>query len=356
MKKIIPIVLLLILLAAGILFLKKQKQRIAGAPRATPITYTVKTVQPETKTITQTRSFLARLESVNSAEISSKLSGRIIDLAVRESQAVHPGDILVHIDEQEILSGIKGLQAQLVAAEKQRTYSTNQYKRNLALFRAGGLAREKLEASEVEQNSAIAAVQDLHQKIKALENQRDYANITAPFAGIVGTIFLRRGDLAVPGRTLLNLNALPQKLTFRFMPESEDIQTGQSVLLQGRQIGTIRTLYDDAQDGLSIAEVSLENRLDRPNNSYLTITVLQKTASGCGVPIQALLHRKTGIRVMAFQDGRFREEPVTVIVQDKKTALIEPCIQLPVAIASEAKLSLLPTYGRIRRAAGETDD
>jgi len=355
MKKIILIVSLVILLAAGIIFLKKQQQRIAGAPRATPITYTVKTVQPETKTVSQTRSFLARLESENSAEISSKLSGRIIELAVRESQAVHQGDILVRIDEQEILTSIKGLQAQLVAAEKQRAYSTNQYKRNLALFKAGGLAREKLEASEVGQNSAAAAVKDLQQKIKGLENQRDYANITAPFAGIVGTIFLRRGDLAVPGRALLILNALPQKLTFRFMPESENIQTGQSVLLKDAKIGKIRTLYDDAQNGFGVAEVPLENRLHRPNNSYLTITVLQKTASGCGVPLQALLHRKTGVRVMAFLDGRFSEQPVTVIVQDKETALVEPCIQQPVAIASEAKLSLLPSYGRIKVVAGETD-
>jgi len=356
MKKIILIVPLIILIVAGAVLLKKRKQTIAEAPVATPITHTVKTVLPETKTVTETSTFLARLESANSAQISSKLSGRISELLVRESQKVRQGDLLVRIDDQEIRASIAGLQAKLTSARKQRDYSETLYERNKTLFEAGGLAQEKLEASEVAYSAAVATVKELEQNIMGLKNQLDYSNIRAPFAGIVGTIFLRQGDLAQPGRPLLSLNSLPQKLTFSFIPGPADILSGQDVLLGGIKTGKIATLYNDAKGGLSVAEVALDKRLDRPSGSYLTIEVVTKVASGCAVPVQALLHRQQGESIMLYQVDHFEEKSVTVKAQDKEFALVDPCVTSPVAVASEAKLSLLPTYGSIRISPGEKNE
>ena len=212
------------------------------APLATPMTYTIRTVKPETRTVSQTSAFLAKLESANSVAISSKLSGRIKTLLVRESQKVEPGELLVRIDDQEIRAAIKALQAQLLSAKKQRDYSKTQYRRNLALFKIGGLAQEKLEGSEVTLSSTEAAVEDLKQKINGLKNELDYLEIKAPFAGIIGTIFLRQGDLAAPNRPIISLNSRPQKLTFSFTPSPDEIFPGQEVRLNYEKIGEITNL------------------------------------------------------------------------------------------------------------------
>ena len=348
MKKIILIILLIILIVAGAGLLKKRKQSMTKAPMATPMTYTVKIVEPKTRTVSQTSTFLAKLESANSAAISSKLSGRIKTLLVRESQKVDQGKLLVQIDDQEIRAAIKALQAQLLFAEKQRDYSKTQYERNLALFEVGGLAQEKLEGSEVSLSSAEATVEDLEQKISSFKNELDYLEIKAPFPGIIGTIFLRQGDLAAPGRPILSLNSQPQKLTFSFTPGPDEIFPGQEVRLNRVKLGETTNLYNDASNGLAVAEVALNERLERPNGSYLTIEVVTKTASGCAVPVSALLHRKQGISIMLYQDDHFTEKPVTVLAQNQKFALIDPPASHPVAVAAEAKLSLLPTYGKIR--------
>ena len=356
MKKIILILLLIIVIAAGAALLSKRKQSLTKAPLATPMTYTIKIVEPKTRTISQTSTFLAKLESANSAAISSKLSGRIKTLLVHESQEVDQGDLLVRIDDQEIRAAIKALQAQLLFAEKQRNYSKTQYQRNLALFEAGGLAQEKLEDSEVNLSRAAATVEELEQKISSLKNELDYLAIKAPFAGIIGTIFLRQGDLAVPGRPLLSLNSRPQKLTFSFTPGADEISTGQEVRRNRVKIGETTNLYNDASNGLAVAEVSLNKRLERPNDSYLTIELITKTASGCTVPITALLHRKQGTSVMLYQDDHFKEKPITVLAQGKEFALIDPPLNHPVAVAAEAKLSRLPTYGRVRVISGDTNE
>jgi multidrug efflux pump subunit AcrA (membrane-fusion protein) len=354
MKKIFLIIPLILLMAGGVILLKKRKHSIAAAPTATPMTYAVRTVQAKTGTVAQADSFLARLESVNSAEISSKLSGRISEVLIRESQQVTAGELLIKIDDQEIQAGIKGLQAQLSSARAQMEFARSQYGRDQALFKAGGLAKDKLDASRVADQSARAAVLDLEQKIKGMESQLEYLQVKAPFAGTVGTIMLRQGDLAVPGRPLLTLNSRQQKLTFSFMPGSSRIEIGQEVFRKGdtARIGTVVNLYSDAKNGLTVAEVEPDTPLNMPNNSFLSIIVVEKNVKGCTVPARALLHRADSTSVMVYQDGQFNEHLVTVKARDTQDSVIDPCPDGPVAVAAEAKLSLLPGLGTVKIISG----
>ena len=356
MKKWISIVLVVLLLAAGALLAGKRKKSVTGAPVAIPVTYTVRTVLPETKTISQTSTFLAKLEPVTQAVVSTKLSGQIKAMLVRETQTVQQGDGLLQIDDQEIQAGIAALQANLSSAREQSRYSKDLHERNQAMFEAGGLPQEKLDASAVAHSATMAAIEGLEQQIKALENQLGYCHITAPFPGIVGTIFLQQGNLATPGRPILSLHSLPQKLTFSFVPESTEIQSGQEVLLQGTKIGTITKLYADAKAGLWVAEVVLDSRHDQPSGSYLTIQVVTKTLSGCAVPTQSLLHRKQGTSLMLYQDNHFEEKAVSVMAQNSEFALVEPSVTLPIAVAAEAKLSLLPSAQGINVITGEVHE
>jgi len=353
MKKNILILLVIVLIAAGVVLLKKRRQAVDSAPTAAPVSYTVKTILPEQQTVSQTAIFLAQLEADNSAEISSKLSGRIGSVLVVENQRVQPGDLLIKIDDQEIKSSLAGLDAKLRVAVEQRDYNHSVYQRNLALFEVGGISQEKLDASALAYSVAAANIEELQQNIKGERNQLNYFNIRAPFPGIVGAILQRQGDLATPGRPLLTVNSLSQKLTFSFVPETNELASGQDVLLRGDRIGKISKYYDDARSGLSVAEVKLDQRIGRPNGRYLTIGVVTDVANGCAVPLQALLHRKGGISVMAYQDGHFTETPVKIKVQNRELALIEPCLTTRVAVASEAKLSLLPGYGNIKVLVGE---
>jgi len=356
MKKVLVVLLLIALGVGGAVLLKKRKEEVSSAPLAVPITYTVRTVKPGPRTVSQASTFLARLESRDSAGISSKLSGRILDLPVSESQEVRKGTVLVRIDEREILASIESLKAQLASSRKQEAYNRALYGRDMALFKAGGLAREKLEASEVALSQARSRTKDLVQKIEGLRVQLDYLKLRAPFHGIVGTVFLRPGDLATPGRPILTLNSLPQKLTFSFVPGKDGVVAGQDVLLDGVKRGKIVTVYNDARNGLSVAEAELDGRLDLPDDSYLAIEVVTKAGTGCAVPVEALLHRERGVSVMVLQGDGFKETPVTVKAQDRAYALIEPAVTLPVAVGAEAKLSLLPTCGRIRVLPGERDE
>ncbi len=347
MKKYLLVLLLVLLMAGGVVLLRKRKAAIEEAPTPRSLACTVRTVQPQTRSVTSTMSFLARMEAVDSAAISSKLSGRILEMPVRESDRVGRGDLLVRLDDRELRATRQSLQAQLAAAQEELDYSRTLVERDQALYSAGGLALEKLQASQVALARSRATVRDLQEKIRSLDSQLSYLNLIAPYDGIVGTVSLRPGDLASPGRPILTLNSLDRKLTFRFIPGDDTIRIGMEVRWQGDRIGTIARIYDDASNGLSVAEVrpDPEHRPDLPAKSYLTVTVVTGRATGCSVPLASLLHRPEGTTIMVYRQDHFEEQSVRVTVQGRTHALIAPCTDAPVAVGPEARLSLLPTYG-----------
>ncbi len=357
MKKNIKVLFILLIIIAIIIsaamLIKKRKESIKDTPVPVPLIYTVETVLPKNRQIKQTRSFLSQLVAKDIARLSSKLSGRIEGILVLENQLVKKGDVLVLIDDHEIISNIKGLNSTQKAQKKEIEYTQDLHTRNKVLFDTGGLAKEKLDASEVQYLNKKAALETTMQKIVAAKAQLSYLSITAPFDGIIGTIYLQTGSLSTPGQPLISVNSSAQKLIFSFVPKGTDIIPGKSVIFEDKIIGKISRLYSDAKNGLSVAEISLKAPLAKPNNSYLTIKVVTFAGSGCTVPINALLHNKNKTEIMVYENSYFTPVSVTVTAQNKKYAIIAPCSAFPVAIGSEAKLSQLPAYGKIRVRRGD---
>jgi RND family efflux transporter MFP subunit len=353
MKKIITILLIIALVVGAVTLLKKRKQNIKNAPLPNLVPHTVEIVSPKERELKQTRSFLSQLVAKDIARLSSKLSGRIKEILVSENQPIKKGDILVRIDDREIISNVQALNSTQKAQIKEMEYIRNLHARNKVLFETGGLAKEKLDASEVQYFHKKAALETTRQKIIGAKAQLSYLTIVAPFDGIIGTIYLQAGSLATPGQKLISVNSSARKLIFSFVPKRANIIAGKNVIFEDRIIGRISRLYSDAKNGLSVAEASLEAYLARPNGSYLTINVVTFEGSGCTVPINALLHKKSKTQIMVYENNYFKPVHVTIIAQTKRYAIIDPCPTFPVAIGAEAKLSQLPVYGKIRVRNGE---
>ncbi len=356
MKKFILLLLIIALVAGGAILLKKRKQSVKDTPPPTPPTFQVKVVSAQTAELRQTRSVLALLSAKESAEISSKLSGRIEEIFVKENQTVKKGTPLLRIDDREIAANIRSLQASLSAQRQDVIYAQSLHKRNKALFEVGGLAQEKFEASKVALATKQAGLEATQQKIAGLKVQLSYLSITAPFSGTIGTIFARSGDLALPGKPILSLNSPEQKLTFNYVPVNIPVKPGQSAFSGDQKIGQITNLYSDAVNGLSVAEIAVDSPLPKPNNSYITIDLLTFEGSGCSVPLNTLEKSKKTTRVMMYTDGAFKPLPVTVIAENNDHALIQPCPEYPIAVATAAKLSMLPGHNNITINRGDTNE
>jgi RND family efflux transporter MFP subunit len=291
-------------------------------------------------------SYLAQILSDKSIKLSTKLAGYVDKVMLEEAQEVKKGDLLVMIDAVELKSSIKALQSTLGAQINDANVAQKIYNRNKKLYKVGGLAKEKLEISKATLETKRAMIDNTRQKIDQLKHQFSYLRIVAPFDGVIDAILLHEGDLAAAGKPIIAMSNQKQKLVFSFA-RSENIKKGQIVLYKNIKIGTVKSIYPTSKNGLISAEVALDKRLSLPIGASINIEVLTKSAKGCLLPADTLLHKKDGTYVMIYSNKSFTPLKLNVKIATKDKVIVSPCPKNPVARGSEVKLSKLQAYNNV---------
>ena len=135
-----------------------------------------------------------KLEAVENAVISPEMNGQIEEILVDEGDRVIKGQMLVKLNTSLTESSMKEVRTSLELAEK--VYEKQK-----------GLWDQKI-GSELEYLQAKNSRDQARARLATLESQLDMAHITAPFNGIVETIFLKQGEMAAPGVQVLQLVSL----------------------------------------------------------------------------------------------------------------------------------------------------
>jgi len=131
------------------------------------------------------------VESVQRATIGAKIAGAIEEMPVALGQAVKKGALLARISAGEIT-------ARLSQAETQLGQAQRNFEREKRLLEQAASTRETVQSQEDAYRVAEA-------EVRAARAMRDYAMLTAPFAGIITQKMANAGDLATPGMPLLVL-------------------------------------------------------------------------------------------------------------------------------------------------------
>ena len=348
-KIIITIVVILAVVLLGTKgkgLLEKRKQEVANEPLPITVQISVELAKAREGTLSSTSQFLAQINSDKSIKLSTKLAGFVKKVMVNEADEVKKGELLVTIDSVELKSNIDALTATLRAQINDANVAQKIYSRNKKLYRVGGLPKEKLELSKVAYEAKVAMVNSTKEKIAQLKHQLNYLKIRAPFDGIIDSVLLHEGDLAVAGKPIIAMSNQKQKLVFSFA-RSENIKKGQIVLYKNKKIGTVKFIYPTSKNGLISAEVALDKRLPLPIGASINIEVLTKSAKGCILPADTLLHKKDGTYVMVYNGKSFIPLKVNVEIETKDKVIVSPCPKYPVARGSEVKLSKLQAYNNV---------
>lgn len=123
--------------------------------------------------------------------IESKVSGRIDKLTVTPGQAVKAGDLIAELDVREI-------RAKLDQATPVREQAERDLKRFSDLLSKRVITQQEFEAAESKARVARAAVAEA-------ETMLGYAKVTAPFDGVITRKLADVGDLATPGKPLVEM-------------------------------------------------------------------------------------------------------------------------------------------------------
>lgn len=125
------------------------------------------------------------------AVVEAKASGRILAMPVVLGQVVKAGDVLAEIDAREIRARYEQVRAQ-------RDQAARDLDRARALMNKQVSSRQEFDSVMARHEVAEAALNEAGTLL-------DHARVTAPFDGIVARKLAEVGDLAVPGKPLLEI-------------------------------------------------------------------------------------------------------------------------------------------------------
>lgn len=133
------------------------------------------------------------------ARVEAKVSGRVEQLLVNPGQSVKAGELLAVLDAREI-------QARLDQASAVLTQADKDFQRLQPLLQSNAISKADLDATEARKRVAASSVVEA-------ETMLGYTKISAPFDGVITRKLADVGDLAMPGKPLLEIEA-PASLRF----------------------------------------------------------------------------------------------------------------------------------------------
>lgn len=158
-------------------------------------------------------------EAVNQAMISPEINGQVRRIVVSKGDRVTSGQVLARLNTSVIEGNIQELKTSMELA---RTV----YERQKRLW-------DQQIGSEIQYLEARNTVESLESRLKTLEHQLNMAVLKSPINGVVDEIFLREGELAMPGAPVMQVINLGRlyintDVSERYLP---DIEPGDEVIL-----------------------------------------------------------------------------------------------------------------------------
>jgi RND family efflux transporter MFP subunit len=151
----------------------------------------VRVASAESKRLTSTEEVVGTVRSTVHATLEAKVSGRIQEMPLRLGQAVKTGDLVARLDAADVKARLEQAQASLQQAERD-------WNRISSLFKGQAVTRSEYDQAESRQRLGKAAVAEA-------EAMMHYAEIAAPFNGVVSRKWAEVGDFASPGKPLVEI-------------------------------------------------------------------------------------------------------------------------------------------------------
>jgi RND family efflux transporter MFP subunit len=221
----------------------------------------VSTVTAATETWPSIYEATGTVRARTSAVISAKLMGYVREVKVQTGDRVREGQLLVTLDardldvssrraeaaREEVRTAVPEADSAVAAAKanldlaqvtfgrmqdlfQKKSISDQEFDESSAKLKAAQAAYEIARARRVQLNSKLAQVD---QEVRATEVTRSYADVLAPFAGVVVSKSVDPGSLALPGAPLFTIE---REGAYRLEASVEEsrlpaIRIGQAVLI-----------------------------------------------------------------------------------------------------------------------------
>jgi len=318
---------------------EKENASLVAQPLAAVVTATV-----DQGRVVQTRHVLGTVLGGDEADVAPRVMAQVLEVRVREGDAVRRGETVVQLDAREIEDAVAQAEADLQAAKEALAaaeigFATQRdaTARDHQLVEAKAISQEQWDRSNAAQAAAAAGLESARARVEVATKQVDqahvrlsYCHVTAPLTGVVARRLVDPGDLAVPGRPLLEIVAQEDVKVRASLPSENltDLAIGRAVVLtldDRRLDATISRVFPAlGPSHLATFEVDLES----PPPSFVSgatvgVDVQLRSAEGLTVPVAALLEGDGATWVFRVASGTVEPVEITILDRSSTEAVVE---------------------------------
>lgn len=269
----------------------------------------VNTVLPERDTVRDVVKAVGSLRALNAVELTTEVSGRVIELNLETGQRVEKGQLLLRLDDRQARADLEIIEAQLADARRQ-------YDRARQLRSNNSISQSQVD----ELRTAVDVAEAQRQSVRVrLENHR----IEAPFAGVVGLSDISVGAYLTSGTSVTTLDSTDQMELNFAIPERF---LGQVALAQ--PVNGQSPAYPDQTFGGKLVELGtrinelsrtlpVRALIDNPEGKlrpgqFMSATLTLREREALVIPEQAVMIRGDEKYVFVAEDGIARRASVTL--------------------------------------------
>jgi len=269
--------------------------------------------------------------SKETAQVSTKLMGKILKINVKEGDYVKKGQLLAIVDtseikaqKQELMAGLKEIEAGKEealsgekAAQAQYDFMKTTYQRIKNLYKENAVPKQKVDEIEMKLKGAEAQLQQVKAKLKQLEAKEkqlqaklkqiqimeNYGYIKAPFDGYVIKKLMDVGSMASPGMPV-------------FIIGNKDIQFQSFIdakYINNVKVGDKLTVYIDAVNKTYKGKVVEKNENADPMNNSFSIKIDIPDEIGVGFYGKSYINAKEEEKILIPETAISRLNDISAV-------------------------------------------
>lgn len=163
-------------------------------------------------------SAIGYIKASRSVDISTSQLAKIEILAVKEGDRIVRGDLLIDLERAELLASIKAAQEAIYAAEIYLNDVNTDLKKAQNLLKKNLISPEDVRKLRVKYDIAHTQLARAQQHLLSQKSREAYHVITSPIDGVVTKRWVEQGDMAIPGRPLIQLKTTESAEFETFIP------------------------------------------------------------------------------------------------------------------------------------------